>query len=72
MSTAQILFEQYKVLPRKVKKELKSLIDEEENEKVEVSVKHLREGLKELKLVLSGQAQATPIEELLKELENES
>jgi hypothetical protein len=72
MSTAQILFEQYKVLPKKIKKQLKTLIEEEETEYVDISLPALMEGVKEMKLVLSGKSEATPLEEFLKELENES
>lgn len=67
MSTAQILFEQYKVLPPKIQAELKSLILEEE-ETIEISVKHLKEAVKEINLLKQGKAKTRPIEDLLSEL----
>ncbi len=72
MSGAQIVFEQYKVLPPQLKKEFKALVEEEESEMVEISVKHLKEGLRELKSVLNGKSKATPIKEFLKELRDEA
>lgn len=71
MSTAQILFEQYKVLPKKIQKELKELIIKDEDEMIEVSLPAFKEGLKELKKVLNGESKTTPIEDFLKELRNE-
>jgi hypothetical protein len=68
MSTAQIIYEQYKILPKKVKNELIELINKDNDEYVQVSLPHLIEGLKELKLVLDGKAKARQVSELLKEL----
>lgn len=71
MSTAQILFEQYKILPKRIKNELKTLIENDGVEYVDISLPALLEGVKELKSVLNGTSKATPIEVLLKELEDE-
>ena len=68
MSTAQIIFEQYKVLPKKVRNELIELINKDNDEYIQVALPALIEGLKELKLVQSGQLKARPVSELLKEL----
>ena len=72
MNTAQILYEQFKVLPRRVKNELKTLIENEGDEYVDISLPALKEGLKDLKSVLNGRSKATPLKDFLKELENES
>ncbi|UTA69023.1 MULTISPECIES: hypothetical protein [Emticicia] len=70
MSTAEILYEQYKVLPIKVQKELKALIIADSEETVSVAIKSLKKGLKEVKLLREGKIKARPISELFKELEN--
>jgi hypothetical protein len=70
MSTAQILYEQYKILPKKVKIELKTLINKENDESLDISLPALQSGLKELKSVLNGTSKTTPIKDFLKELEN--
>jgi hypothetical protein len=71
MSTAQIIYEQYKVLPKKVKNELIELINKDNDEYVQVCLPELIEGLIELKSVLHGKASARPVSELLKELGHE-
>jgi len=71
MSTAQIIYEQYKVLPKKVKNELIELINKDNDEYVQVCLPELIEGLKELKSVLHGKKSARPVRELLKELGHE-
>lgn len=69
MSTAQIIFEQYRVLPKRVKKELFGMISKEYDEFVQVNVFSLIEGLKELKSVRQGKIKSTPAREFLLELE---
>lgn len=52
MTTAQIIYEQYKVLPKRVRKELKSLIkSEEETEKPLSLMGEIEENLKQVKLI---------------------
>ena len=69
MSTAQIIFEQYQILPKRVKKELFGMISKEYDEFVQVNVLSLIEGLKELKSVRQGKIKSTPAREFLLELE---
>jgi len=71
VSTAQIIYEQYKVLPQKVKNELIELINKDNDEYVQLCLPELIEGLKELKLVFDGKVKARPVSELLKELGHE-
>lgn len=55
MTTAQIIYEQYKVLPKRVRQELKSLIaSEEEAEKPLSLMEEIEEGLKQVKLIREG------------------
>lgn len=55
MTTAQIIYEQYKVLPKRVKKELKQLIiSEDESEKPMSLMEELEESLKQIKLIRDG------------------
>ena len=69
MSTAQIIFEQYQILPKRVKKELFGMISKEHEEFVQVNVLSLIEGLKELKSVRQGKNKSTSAREFLLELE---
>lgn len=71
MNTAQILYEQFKVLPRRVKNELKTLIENEGDEYVDISLPAFKDAVKQVKLFKEGKIEARPISELLKELENE-
>lgn len=71
MITAQIIYEQYKVLPKKARNELIELINKDNDEYVQVNLPSLIEGLKELKLVHSGKLKARPVSDLLKELGHE-
>ena len=55
MSTAQIIYEQYKVLPKRVRQELKNLIiSEEESEKPLSLMEEIEESLKQVKLIREG------------------
>ena len=67
MGTAQAFYEIYKTLPNKTKKEVQDLIKEEE-ETIAISVKHLKEALKEIKKLKKGTAKILTEEEFLKEL----
>ncbi|RFS17108.1 hypothetical protein [Emticicia sp. C21] len=70
MSIAEILYEQYKVLPKKVQNELKALINTDDEATVSVSVKALKNAVKDVKQLKKGKIQARPITKLFKELEN--
>ena len=70
MNTVQILFEQYKVLPPRVRRELKELINQEEEERVPLR-EQIREGLKEIRLVREGKLQAKSADKFLAELRKE-
>ena len=50
MNTAQILYEQFKVLPRRVKNELKTLIENEGDEYVDISLPAFKDAVKQVKL----------------------
>ncbi|MVM38315.1 hypothetical protein GO730_13265 [Spirosoma sp. HMF3257] len=55
MSTAQIIYEQYKVLPKRVRQELKALIIKEEEEEKPMSLmEEIEESLKQVKLIREG------------------
>ena len=51
MSTAQIIYEQYKVLPKKVQNELNSLINSENDEENVRLIEQITKGLREVKLI---------------------
>lgn len=72
MTTAQILFEQYKVLPSRVKRELKEMIIQEEAEDVVPLKDQIKEGLKEIKLIKQGKLKAKTLDQVLTELEHEA
>ena len=55
MTTAQIIYEQYKVLPKRVRQELKSLIISEEETETPFSLREdIEQGLNEVKLIRAG------------------
>ena len=70
MSTAQIIFEQYQILPKRVKKELFGMISQENDEYVQVNMSSLVKGLKELKLVRKGEMKSTPVQDFLLEMKH--
>lgn len=70
MSTAQILFKQYQALPPRIRRELKELIDEEEEDNVPV-IEQIREGMKEIKLIRQGKLKAKSADDFLAELRSE-
>ncbi|MCP1382591.1 endonuclease Q family protein [Runella salmonicolor] len=70
MSTAQILYKQYKALPKRLQNELKQLINAEEEELVEINLPEFKKAVKQVKLLREGKIQARPVSELIKELEN--
>lgn len=69
MSTAQIIFEQYQILPKRVKKELFGMISKEHDDYVQVNVSSLITGLKELKSIREGKLKSTSAREFLHEME---
>lgn len=72
MTTAQVLFEQYKVLPPRIRHELKELINEDdEDEKVPLR-EQIRQGMKEIRLIKDGKLKAKTLGELLQEIKDEA
>lgn len=69
MSAAQGFYEVYKALPKKVQKEVKLLIENDET--VEVSLKAIKQGLEEVKQIRDGQLPRKTFAELKKEMANE-
>jgi len=71
MSTAQIIYEQYKVLPKKVQNELIALINKNNDEYVQVSLPSLIAGLNEMKLIREGKLEPTSFDDFMKDLKDE-
>lgn len=71
MSTAQILYEQYKVLPKKIQKELKELIIKDEEEMVEISLPAFKAAVREVKLLKEGKAKTSNARKFLADLQKE-
>ena len=69
MSTAQIIYEQYKVLPKRVREELKSLIIEEE-ESAQPLLAHIEQGLKEVRLIQEGKLPARTFADLKRDMKD--
>ncbi|MFY8009985.1 MAG: hypothetical protein ACOVNW_09800 [Flavobacterium sp.] len=69
MSAAQGFYEVYKALPKKVQKEVKLLIENDET--VEVSLKAIKQGLEEVKQIRDGKLPRKTFAELKKEIANE-
>ena len=71
MGTAQIIYEQYKVLPKRIQEELKALIIKEDNQEQSLTLmQEIEEGLKEVKLVKEGKIPARTFADLKKEMQN--
>ena len=69
MSTAQIIYEQYKVLPKRVRQELKKLIiSEEENENPLSLMEEIELSLKQAKLIQEGKLPRRTFEDLKREM----
>lgn len=69
MSTAQIIYEQYKVLPKRVRQQLKELIVSEEEIGKPVSLmEELEESLKEVKLIREGKLPRRTFADLKREM----
>lgn len=71
MSTAQTIYEQYKVLPKKVQNELIALINKNNDEYVQVSLPSLIAGLNEMKLIREGKLEPTSFDDFMKDLKDE-
>ncbi len=83
MTTAQVLFQQYQVLPKRIRQELKELIieaekppvydeDEDENgDTMRISMKVLKDTIREVKLFKAGKQKTRPAREVLAELRKE-
>ena len=67
MSTAQIIYEQYKVLPKKVQNELKSLINSENEEENVPLIEQVAKGLREVKLIREGKLKALTLADVFDE-----
>ena len=66
MSTAQIIYEQYKVLPKRVREELKALIINEDNQEQPLTLmQEIEESLKQVKLIKDGKMPKKNMRDLL-------
>lgn len=72
MSAAQAYFELYKTLPKKVRKEVLELIEENTDEIVSISLKALTESIEQVKLLKAGKAVVRPIQAILDEINADS
>ncbi len=71
MSTARIIYEQYKILPKKVRKELKALIiSEDEPEAANSLMVEIEQSLEEIKAMREGEIPSRTYAEFRKEMEN--
>ena len=70
MSTAQIIYEQYKVLPKRVQKELKALIISENEEESQPLIAQIEQGLKEVKLIREGKLPRRTFADLKREMDD--
>jgi len=69
MSTAQIIYEQYKVLPRRVRQELKSpIVGEDEAEKPLSLMEEIEESMKQVKLIREGKLPRRTFADLIREM----
>ena len=72
MSTAQVLYQQYKALPKRYQKELKQLIEGDESEVFDdISMPAIMGAIEDVKLIRAGKLKTRPISELFKELRDE-
>ncbi|QKZ15008.1 hypothetical protein [Spirosoma sp. KUDC1026] len=69
MTTAQIIYEQYKVLPKRIRQELKLLINsEDEAEKPFSLMEDIEQGLNEVKLIRKGKLPRRTFADLKREM----
>ncbi len=71
MSTAQIIYEQYKVLPKKVQNELIALINKNNDEKNVRLIEQVTQGLREVKLIRKRKLPRKTFQELKREIGSE-
>lgn len=72
MSTVHILFEQCKVLPSRIQRELKTLINRDEDDEPVPLREQIRQGLREVRLIKEGKLKAKSLSELLEEIRDEA
>ena len=66
MSTAQIIYEQYKVLPKRIQEELKALIIKEDNQGEPLTLmQEIEESLNQVKLIKEGKMPKKNMRDLL-------
>jgi phosphopantothenate synthetase len=66
MSTAKIIYEQYKVLPKRIREELKALIVNEDNQEQPLTLmQEIEESLKQVKLIKDGKMPKKNMRDLL-------
>lgn len=71
MTTAQIIYEQYKVLPKRIRQELKALINSEDEAKTTFSLlEDIEQGLNEVKLIRQGKLPRRTFADLKREGNN--
>lgn len=71
MNTARIIYEQYKVLPKKVRKELKALIISEDDTDTSMSLlAQIERGLEEVKAMQEGKIPVRTLEDMQRDLRN--
>ena len=70
MSTAQIIYEQYKVLPKRVRQELRLLIISEEEQGNQPLLAQIEQGLKEVKLIREGKLPRRTFADMLREMDD--
>ncbi|PRY35515.1 hypothetical protein CLV58_114100 [Spirosoma oryzae] len=71
MTTAQIIYEQYKVLPKRIRQELKALINSEDEAGTTFSLlEDIEQGLNEVKLIRQGKLPRRTFADLKREGNN--
>ncbi len=71
MTTAQIIYEQYKVLPKRIRQELKALINSEDEAETTFSLlEDIEQGLNEVKLIRQGKLPRRTFADLKREGNN--
>ena len=71
MTTAQIIYEQYKVLPKRIRQELRALINSENEAETTFSLlEDIEQGLNEVKLIRQGKLPRRTFADLKREGNN--
>ena len=82
MTTAQVLFQQYQVLPRRIRQELKALIieaekppmdgdDDDNGDTIRISMKALKDTIRDVKSFKVGKQKTRSAREALAEIKRE-